>query len=183
MVNKLTLLVSFSLLIYLGFYNEKSYGQCLKDSLNDEIVFAVEAMPYFKGGEGEFIKFRKTNLKYPETALKDSTEGTVFVCFWVDTLGKTFDHWVVKGIRNDLDEEALRVAKLIQFETPAFQRGKPVCVEYIVPFTFEIKPKRKKTRPTYYKPFQRRLFRQSYYDIGLSLPAIPLGETKKDICE
>ena len=64
--------------------------------------------------------------------------------FWVDTLGKTFDHRVVKGIRYDLDEEALRVAKLIQFETPAFQRGKPVFIEYSVPFVFEIKRRKKK---------------------------------------
>lgn len=156
MVNRLTLLASVSLLIHLGFYNEKGYAQCLKDSLNDEIVFAVEAMPYFKGGEGEFIKFRKTNLKYPETALKDSIEGIVYVNFWVDTLGKTFGHRVVKGVRYDLDEEALRAAKLIQFETPAFQRGNPICIEYIVPFTFEINPKRKRTRPKRYRAFRKR---------------------------
>ncbi len=144
MVNKLTLLVSFSLFVYLGIYNEKCYSQCQKDTLNNEIVFAVDEMPYFKGGVGKFIKFRKANLKYPKTALNDLIEGTVHVNFWIDTLGKTFDHRVVKGVRYDLDEEALRVAKLIQFETPAFQRGKPVFIEYSVPFVFEIKRRKKK---------------------------------------
>jgi len=144
MVNKLTQLVSFSLLVYLGFIKEKCYSQCQKDTLNNEIVFAVDEMPYFKGGVEEFIKFRKRNLKYPKTALNDSIEGTVHVSFWIDTIGKTFDHRVVKGVRYDLDEEALRVARLIQFETPAFQRGKPIFIEYTIPFVFEINRRRKR---------------------------------------
>lgn len=143
MVNKITLLVSSSLLAFFCLYNENGFAQCQKDTLS-EIVFAVDEMPYFKGGVGEFIKFRKTNLKYPKTALNDSIEGIVHVSFLVDTLGKTIDHRVVKGVRCDLDEEALRVARLIQFETPAFQRGKPVFIEYSVPFVFEIKRKKLK---------------------------------------
>lgn len=101
----------------------------------DYIVNFIEDAPCFKGDLKKFIH-RKMN--YPCTAQKDSIEGKVIVSFWIDTTGTTFDHQVIKGIREDLNDEALRVAKMINFERPAMQRGKPIKVKYTVPVEFNL---------------------------------------------
>ena len=112
---------------------------CLHSQNNadeEEVGFVVvEQMPIFKG---DLIKFIQSEIVYPESAKKDLIEGTVYISFWIDTDGFTSNHKVVRGIREDLDNEALRVAKLIKFETPALQKGKPIKVKYIAPVKFEL---------------------------------------------
>ena len=60
--------------------------------------------------------------------------------------GFTFGHKVIKGVREDLDNEALRVTTLIKFERPAFQRGKPIEVKYTVPVVFNLGDTDKKSK-------------------------------------
>jgi TonB family protein len=101
-------------------------------------LFKCESMPIFKGNILEFIN---KNINYPATALRDSLEGNVYVSFYVDTLGYTIEHKIVNAIRNDLDQEALRVTKLIKFEKPAMQNGKPVKVKYTLSVEFKLQKK------------------------------------------
>lgn len=93
------------------------------------------------------LRFITENIKYPKTAEKDKIEGKVFVEFWIDTAGFTREHKIIKGIRGDLDKEALRVAKLIKFDEPAKNQGKPVGICYTLPVSFslseQISPARK----------------------------------------
>lgn len=89
--------------------------------------------PVFKGDLKQFIQ---GNIQYPATALRDSVAGRVIVGFLIDTLGITKNHKVLKGIRNDLDTEALRIARLIKFDSPAMQYHKVIRVEYQVPVDF-----------------------------------------------
>lgn len=102
---------------------------------DQEIVTAVEEAPFFKGDLGLFIR---DNIRYPISAIKDSVEGTVYIGFYIDTIGITFDHSVLRGVRHDLDEEALRVTRLLTFGSPAKQRGMPIVVHYIVPVRFKL---------------------------------------------
>lgn len=46
------------------------------------------------------------------------------------------------GIREDLNQEALRVTWLIKFEAPAFQKDKPIITRYVVPVDFRLRRKR-----------------------------------------
>ncbi len=87
--------------------------------------------------------FIQNKIHYPESAKMDSIQGKVFVTFWIDTTGNTINCKVIRGIRKDLDNEALRVAKLIKFEKPAMQRGKPVKVKYVIPIEFKLNDKKK----------------------------------------
>ena len=102
-----------------------------------ELITAIEEAPVFGGDLKLFIKDK---VRYPQSALEDATEGTVYIGFYIDTAGFTFDHYVLRGVRDDLDEEALRVAKLIRFDSPAKQRGKPIVVHYMVPVKFALDP-------------------------------------------
>jgi len=111
-----------------------AYGQTKDTLANDEsLVMYIENPPQFKGDLRTFIQ---QQVNYPETMKIDSIDCKVFVTFWVDTIGKTVEHKVAKGIREDVNNEALRVARLIKFEKPAMQRGKPIRVSYTVPVVF-----------------------------------------------
>ena len=85
------------------------------------------------------MDFISRYLRYPATAWEDSVEGRVIINFWVERSGNTTDHKVIRGVREDLDSAALRVAKRLRFEVPAMQRGKPVRVLYTLPFVFDLK--------------------------------------------
>ena len=106
-------------------------------SQNENLIesFSVESMPIF---EGRLEKFIEKHTQYPMSALKDSIEGRVFISFWVVSLGNTSEHTLVLGIREDLNQEALRVAKLIKFSKSAMQKGKPVKVKYTLPIDFKL---------------------------------------------
>jgi TonB family protein len=98
-------------------------------------------------GWDKFFEFLQTNLIYPETAKEDKVEGQVFVAFWVDTNGYTSEHTIVKSVRQDLDDEVLRVAKLIKFDVPAKNvNGKPIGICYQVPFRFTLDDEKKALR-------------------------------------
>lgn len=129
-------MVKKSLYILLGltFFLCNAYSQ-KKDSCNISTITIIEEVPIFNG---DLKKFIQHHINYPQKAKQDLLEGTVIIAYWVDSLGVTIDHKVIKGIREDLDEEALRVTKLIKYEKPAMQRGKPVKVRFIVPVEFKL---------------------------------------------
>lgn len=103
---------------------------------NGQVVTNVSESPLFKGDLNAFVM---NHIQYPSSAKKDSIEGRVVVSFTVDTLGNTFDHIVVRRIRDDLNQEALRVARLIKYDTPAMQKDKPMMVKVVIPVDFNMK--------------------------------------------
>ena len=118
-----------------------SYGQITDSS--EIMVNFIEEPPFFKGDLKEFIQ---SEIDYPLSAKNDSIQGTVIVSFKIDTLGFTFEHKVVKGVREDLNNESLRVTKLIKFESPALQKGKPIPVKYVLPVVFKLDYTKKKEK-------------------------------------
>jgi TonB family protein len=102
------------------------------------MINALESWPEYGGGFSALKEMIDSNLIYPSSAVSTSIEGKVFVEFWVDTCGITSDHRILKGLHKDLDEEALRVARLIKFSKPAMQAGKPVNVKFVLPFEFKL---------------------------------------------
>lgn len=104
-------------------------------SSNVNLVFALESFPSFDNDrEGEKLsRIIKTNFNYTDTITECKT---VYVRFLVDTLGNTHNHVILHHVNDLLDEEALRVCRLIKFDNPAKQQGKPVCIYYTVPVKF-----------------------------------------------
>lgn len=114
-----------------------SQGQVSNTIQDDYLITVVGSPPVF---EGDLMKFIKDNFDYPEGAKRDSIEGTVYVSYWIDTLGNTVKHEIIRGLREDLDLEALRIARLIKYDKPAMQRSKPICVRLSIPIKFELHP-------------------------------------------
>ena len=127
------------LIIFLFFFSATSAKSQVKDSC-EEIITIIEKEPLYNGDLMDFIQ---KNIVYPDQAFKDSVQGIVYVIFWIDTLGYTTDHQVIRGIREDVDEEALRVSKLIKFDVPATQRGIPIKIKYHMPIKFVLSSEEK----------------------------------------
>lgn len=111
---------------------------------NDErpvTMQVVKSMPVFEGDLHDFIS---KNLIYPDSAIIDNIEGTVVLNFWVEVNCETTGHKVIKGVRSDLDAEALRVSKLIHFTKPAIASNKPIKVRYTISVRFKL-PENKRT--------------------------------------
>ena len=79
------------------------------------------------------------NITYPPNAKKDGIEGTVVISFTIDMDGMTSDFKVTRSIREDLDQEALRVVrdKLVEWE-PGKQKGMPVNTQFNMPVRFRL---------------------------------------------
>jgi protein TonB len=117
----------------------------INDTINeDDFITIISEPPRYKVGNAMDIdadslkNFIRRNIIYPESAINDSIEGNVYVAYWIDTLGQTHDHRILRGIRDDLDEEALRVTKLIRFEKPAMQLSRPIKIQYSTRVAFKL---------------------------------------------
>ena len=121
---------------FLIVYPFSVYAQA--DDFNSLLITVIDEPVYYIGGVDSMRNFVAKNLKYPQSAIQDKIEGTVFVEFWIDVDGATVDHSVIRGVRNDLNEEAIRVLKLLVFSQPAKQKGKPIKSHFVIPVKFEL---------------------------------------------
>lgn len=77
---------------------------------------------------------------YPQEALKNGLEGTVFVKIWVDAEGKVRDAVIAKSDNEIFNQASIDAAKQFQF-TPAMKDGKPVSVWVVVPMKYKLAEK------------------------------------------
>lgn len=103
-----------------------------------KIITFMEQMPEFPGGTEKLMIFIKKELKYPQEAYKNGVQGRVYVQFIVDIDGSIIDVKVIRGVDQLLDEEAIRIIKLMPKWKPGKQNGTPVKVSMTVPVTFKI---------------------------------------------
>ena len=100
------------------------------------VYHAADVMPAFPGGNEAFGKFLRDKMKYPDEALRRGASGKVIVQFVVDERGRILDPKVVKGLGFGLDEEALRLVRIMPWWTPGTVAGQPVRVAYTLPIVF-----------------------------------------------
>jgi protein TonB len=134
MVKKIIIIFSIVFFCQLTIIAQDSVKNVLINQ-SDNTINAVESMPIFKG---DLYSFLKEHIVYPIKAKQDKIEGRVIISFWVDINGKTYNHRIEKGIRDDINQEALRVSELIKFSKPAMSGGIPVKVRYYVTIEFKL---------------------------------------------
>lgn len=78
--------------------------------------------PIYEGGDKALRAFIGQHLQYPEAALAQKIEGTVHVEYDINHKGDVVDARVIGGIGYGLDEEAMRVVRLLKFSV-AKHRG------------------------------------------------------------
>lgn len=84
-----------------------------------------------------FIKFLKTNIKYPKAAIENQVQGSVYVHFVIEKDGSLSSAKVERSLGYGTDEEAIRVLKLSPKWKPGSENGKPVRTIYRIPISFQ----------------------------------------------
>jgi TonB family protein len=108
--------------------------------LNNEnyIWMFVETMPEFSGGDEARMKFFMDNIEYPPM-VRTLPSGKVVVSIVVEKDGSLTNFSIVRSSGHPiLDEEVLRVAKLMPNWIPGKQRDKNVRVRFQIPITFSL---------------------------------------------
>lgn len=95
-------------------------------------------IPEFPGGMDSLVSFASSHLYYPNTAKKDSVQGTVLLKFTIDTTGKVTDDIVYKKLRTDLDTICLEMLRKMPVWTPGMIEGKPVSIQFLWPIRFTL---------------------------------------------
>lgn len=118
-------------------------------------IEGVERMPRFPGCENissekakkacadkAMLEFVYKNLHYPKDAAREGIEGTAVVRFVIDINGRLSDIRVTRSVHPSIDEEALRIVKLMnKMEDPwvyGMQKGERVKVQLNLPIKFRL---------------------------------------------
>jgi TonB family protein len=119
--------------------NAISQTDTKESNAEDEIYAICEEMPVFQGGDQAMFKYISENVKYPDEAIKNETQGKVYIKFAIDKEGNVTQPSVQKGVDPLLDKAALDVISAMPKFTPGKQGGKPVAVWYTLPINFQLK--------------------------------------------
>ncbi|MBK7936953.1 MAG: TonB family protein [Lewinellaceae bacterium] len=92
--------------------------------------------------EVQLLTILSHNIRYPEEARKNNTEGTVVVTFVVEPDGKMTHYQILKDIGNGCGEEARRVLQALEGVglrwKPAQREGKVVRMRQSLPLRFKL---------------------------------------------
>lgn len=99
----------------------------------------VDENPEFEGGHAALLAFVRKNLVYPSAAVEVGKQGTVYAKFVVDETGKVSNIFLQNNLGCGLDDEAMRVLKMIpKFKSPGKMQGKAVKTYYQIPIKFKL---------------------------------------------
>jgi protein TonB len=106
------------------------------------IYTTIDVYPRFPGGDQARFYFLRSNIRYPETALKAGIHGVVMLVFVIEPSGEISNVEVAGGIGGGCDEEAVRVIKLMPRWEPGKRSGRAVRVLVRMPIVFKIPGKK-----------------------------------------
>jgi len=108
---------------------------------NDKFYGVFERMPEYKhGGQAGMHKFIQENIAQPQAP---EVEGVVVVSFVIDTTGAVTEPQILKGLSEEIDQEVLRVVRLLEF-IPGRQGDRKAPTKYTVPVRFNAEQRKKK---------------------------------------
>jgi len=84
------------------------------------VTKSIPVAEYYEGGQEAMYAFIEKELKYPVLARRNRIQGTCIVSFTLNTDGTLSGVKLVKGVGGGCGDEALRVAKLLQFKKPDY---------------------------------------------------------------
>ena len=119
-----------------GLKEQKKEYEILK---GDTVYHRGVEMPRFPGGEAALEEYIQTHIQYPANALKNHVQGIVLVNCLVDKTSKISATKVISSVNNDLDKEAVRIAKSLSYYFyPGRKNGKAVSTWYILQVKFTL---------------------------------------------
>lgn len=135
--------LSDSTLVYEEFYENGKFqkGVASVEGTSVDYLTPSASSPQFKGKNGvqDMYKFLGQNIRYPMEAARSKITGKVILSFMVNKDGSSSDFQIEKGAHKALDQEALRVAKLMGGHwQPAHVKGRAIRVRYTLPISFGV---------------------------------------------
>lgn len=117
-----------------------SLKEALKAAKNEDVVFlVVEQMPEFPGGEKALRAFLAENVKYPSIAKENGIYGRVICQFIVEKDGSISNVRAAKSSgERSLDNEAIRVIKMMPKWKPGKHQKEPVRARFTLPINFKL---------------------------------------------
>lgn len=103
-----------------------------------EIHAILEEQPEYPGGMEEVIKYIQTHIRYPPTAIYKKIQGRVWIESVIDHNGKVVQPKIAYSVHSLLDQEALRIIRMMPNWKPGKLNGKPVKVKYFFLVTFRL---------------------------------------------
>ena len=82
--------------------------------------------------------FISKQIKYPKEAKKNRISGTVIVNAVIDYFGNVTKPQIYKSVDKNLDDEALRVVKMLPIWKPAIYFNKPIIGYVNIPVVFSL---------------------------------------------
>ncbi|MBO5844575.1 MAG: energy transducer TonB [Bacteroidales bacterium] len=124
---------------YLQYFEDGIFIPEVVEEEEEEFIFTVvEESAMFHGGQEELMKYISENLRYPQQAREEGTQGLVYVTFVVERDGSLTDIKILRDIGAGCGEEAVRIVKTMPKWIPAKQRGKEVRMQYNLPVKFTL---------------------------------------------
>jgi protein TonB len=108
------------------------------EETDTKIWTSVEIVAEFPGGQGEWMRYLQKNLRYPENAIDNGTQGVVRVQFVIDREGNISEVHALNDLGYGLAEEAIRIIKKGPKWKPAEQNGRKVIYRHIQAITFRL---------------------------------------------
>ncbi|MBI1266246.1 MAG: TonB family protein [Cryomorphaceae bacterium] len=118
-------------------------------NLRDSVFTIVTSFPVYVGclnapnqndcSAKEVIKFIASNTVYPEVARENEIQGTVYVNYKVLRDGHVTDVKVLRGVNPIIDDEAVRVVRMLKYERGGLLQDKLVITEMTLPVRFALK--------------------------------------------
>ena len=99
----------------------------------------TETAPFFPGGQASVESYITNNIEYPQEAIDNGVQGTVYVRFTIDENGKVGNAKTTGTVIGyGLEEEAVRVVKGMSNWTPGMNNGKKVKSWFTLPITYRL---------------------------------------------
>lgn len=114
------------------------YAERLNTEWEEPFHTRVKEMPEFPGGKEAMYDFIQKNTRYTKPAGEDKVEKLIFVQVMIEKDGTLRSPFISRGINPALDQEALRVIKLMPKWKPGKHKGIPCRVRYIITVPFEV---------------------------------------------
>ena len=111
----------------------------------DNYKYDMEFEPFYEFPQiqceftGDINQFLSENIIYPQLAVKNNIQGTVYVQFVVGATGKIRDIKIIRGVHSILDDESRRVIEKMPNWKPAQQGATKVATTVRVPIKFYLK--------------------------------------------
>ena len=105
---------------------------------DNKIYTYVGEWPEFPGGNAERNKFLSKNLVYPRDAERKGIEGRVIIGFTVEKTGEIVDVKILKGVSESMDNEAMRVVKMMPKWKPGKNNGVAVRTRHKVDVVYKL---------------------------------------------